>query len=84
MGQYFYLFISPPYKHIIIFDGNKDLDHIFDSLADRYRTERRVQPPELLIGPICSELGVPFVTVELHFLSVRFLTVFFFPSNFAR
>jgi hypothetical protein len=29
-------------------------------------------------------LGVPFVTVELHFLSVRFLTVFFFPSNFAR
>jgi hypothetical protein len=32
-----YLFISPPYKYIIIFDGNKDLDHIFDTLADRYR-----------------------------------------------
>jgi hypothetical protein len=37
---FIYLFISPPYKYIIIFDGNKDLDHIFNSLAGRYRPER--------------------------------------------
>jgi hypothetical protein len=51
-----YLFISPPYKYIITFDGNKDLDHIFDSLADRYHPEWGFSLRSLLIGPICSEL----------------------------
>jgi hypothetical protein len=38
---FIYLFIySLPYNYIIIFDGNKDKDHIFDSLAVRYRPEQ--------------------------------------------
>jgi hypothetical protein len=37
---YLYLFISPSYEFIIIFGGNKDLDHIFDSLANRYHPEQ--------------------------------------------
>jgi hypothetical protein len=37
---YLFLFISLPYKYIIIFDGNKDLQLYLDSLAVRYRPDR--------------------------------------------
>jgi hypothetical protein len=50
-----YLFILCHTSTLSYSNGNKDLDHIFDALAVRYRPCAGVQPPELM-GPIYSEL----------------------------
>jgi hypothetical protein len=67
--QAIYLFISPPNKYIIIFDGNKDLWSYLWFTCRSLSPWAWVQSPKLLIGPICSELWVPFAKVELHLLS---------------
>jgi hypothetical protein len=46
---FIYLFIFLRHTSTLSYlNGNKDLDHIFDSLADRYQPRLGVQPPELI------------------------------------
>jgi hypothetical protein len=80
---FIYLFISLPYKYIIIFEWEQGSWNI-SSMHLPFATALVGGPASRVDGAYYSELWAPFATVELHLFPKDVRTVFFVPSNFAR